>query len=144
MAAMKPSARLLVLLVLALALLAAPAAEAGLGGRYKGKTKQNYSTSFKVRKGKVVRFRAGINLFCPGGGFQVDAVSRNAGIRIGRGGRFKKSGEYKDGSKYTIAGRIGRNGRARGEIKLGGRVSYTAFGNLTICANTVGWSAKKQ
>lgn len=137
---MKKAAILLTLLAL---LLAAPIADAALSGRYKGKTKQNYSMSFKVKRGKVVRFRSGINLFCPGGGFQVDAVTRDKGIRIKSGGKFRAKGKYRDGSQYVISGRI-RGSRARGTIKLNGRAGYSSSGNLVFCGNTAKWSARRK
>ena len=132
-----------ILLTLLALLVAAPLADASLSGKYKGKTAQNYKMSFKVRNGKVVKFRSGINLFCPGGGFQVDAVTRDKGIRIKSGGRFRAKGKYSDGSEYVISGRI-RGRKAKGKIKLNGRSAFNSSGNLVFCGNTASWKAKRR
>jgi hypothetical protein len=137
---MKKAPLLIALIVL---LVAAPIADAALSGRYKGKTEQNYNMSFRVKNGKVVRFRSGINLFCIGGGFQVDAVSRNKGIRIKRGGKFRAKAKYSDGSTYVISGRV-RGRRARGSVKLSGRAGYDSSGSLVFCNGTAKWSAKRK
>jgi hypothetical protein len=147
------SSRLPAAAVLAAAVLAAvPAADAAVGaGSYKGKTDQNRSVTFKVKKGKVVGFQAGVMTFCNTMGanrFETDAIANVPAMKVKGNGRFKWSGDLERDGTITMAvsGRI-TGSKAKGTLTLSRPDSnydmsegMTYFGACS--ANDRAWTAK--
>lgn len=127
----------------ALALSAVTAWAAGPNGKWKGKTEQNATVFMKIKKGKVTRFSANVNMFCTnGGGVKSRVLYHDRPVKI-RNRKFKFEGEAKDGSTYEFKGKITENKRAKGTLGYHDGM-YTSSG-LSFCnANDVKWSAKRQ
>jgi hypothetical protein len=143
-------ARLPAAAVLAAALLAVPAADAAVSaGAYKGKTDQNRAVTFKVKKGKVVAFQAGVMTFCNTMGanrFQTDAVANVPDMKVKGNGRFKWSGDTEDDGTIEVSGRI-TGSKAKGKVTLSRPDSnYDASEGVfrfgSCAANDRAWTAK--
>ena len=138
----------------ALVAVAAPsvaAAAAVKAGHYKGRTDQNRVVDFRVKKGKVVDFTAGVLTFCNTFGdnrFETDAVANVPKIKVKANGSFKWGGDIERDGTITmeVKGKItGR--KAKGTVTLSrpdshydSREGMTYFG--ACAANDRPWTAK--
>jgi hypothetical protein len=133
--------------VLALAIsgllaLAVPAvAAAPKAGPWKGRNAQTLTVAFSVKAGKIVAFRGSVRMFCTGGGgFEFRAIYQRTAMPI-RAGRFKFKGKEKDGTEYSITGRIS-GGKASGTMSHSATHYDAAEQQFQFCnSNDVKWTA---
>ena len=140
---MKTPHKTLLVALVCIGLLAAPAA-AGLGGAYKGKTEQNRPVTFKVAKGKVKGFTAGINVFCIGEGIKFNAVIPPKALKV-RDKKFSYKGRDRvDSSDITINGRFVRGGKVKGKVSMISSTSDSSSGFFVSCSGEAKFTAKKK
>jgi hypothetical protein len=113
-----PANRLAATAALTLALTIPAVAPAATGGKYKGKTEQNRPVTFKVSKGKVKSFEAGINVFCIGDGIKFNAVIPPKAMKLKKGGKFSYKGRDRiNSANIEIKGRV-KGSKASGKISM--------------------------
>lgn len=130
--------------VLLVLLLALPSTGVGAGGKYKGTTTQNRPVTFKISKGKVRNFKAGVNLFCIGSGIEFNAAIPPRPMKIRKGGKFSYKGDDKsDSAEIVVKGKVSG-------AKVKGRVSmthskYDAGSRMFVgCSGEAKFTAKKR
>ena len=127
----------------ALAMGAVTASADGPNGSWKGKTEQGQTVFMKIKKGKVTRFSANVNMFCTnGGGLKSRVLYHDRPVKI-RNKKFKFEGESKDGSTYEFQGKITDNKKAKGTLGYHDGM-YTSSGPSFCNAFDVKWTAKRQ
>lgn len=138
------SRRACLLALTAFLLVAFPASAAAPNGGWKGKTEQGSTLYMTIKRGKVTRFSANVNMFCTnGGGLKSRMLYHDRPVRI-RNGRFKFEGEGKDGATYEFAGRLA-SGRSKASGTLGFHDGSWSPSGMTFCnANDVKWTAKRR
>jgi hypothetical protein len=123
------------------ALVVAPGLAAG-GKKYKGKTAHNRPIGFKVKGRKVVKFVAGINLFCTGKGIEFNAVIPPHAMKLRKGGRFRYKGKDKEKSAtIEIHGRV-KGEKAKGTVYM--FHSWYDNGTFQPCEGKAKWHAKRR
>ena len=136
--------RLAATAVLTLALAIPAVAPAATGGKYKGKTEQNRPVTFKVSKGKVKSFEAGINVFCIGDGIKFNAVIPPKAMKLKKGGKFSYKGRDKlDSSNIEIKGKV-RGGKASGTVSMTYSQYDASTRMFTGCSGVAKFKAKRK
>ncbi len=110
---------LAIALVVVLSLTAVATAAKPKSGSYKGKTDQNRTVRFKLSKGKIRGFQAGVMTFCTAGGessFETDAIANLPAFKLAKSGKFSYS-RTKKGEKVKVTGKIS-GGKAKGTVSL--------------------------
>jgi hypothetical protein len=139
--------RALLILSAVVGLLVASASASASPGSYKGRTDQNRAVTFKVAKGQVRSFQAGVMTFCLAGtdsSLETDAVANVPPIRLDRAGRFSWTApDRTDGViEMTVTGRV-RAGKATGKVVL--RRPHSSFEDGTTmfgqCSAERRWTA---
>ena len=136
--------RLAATAALTLALAIPAVAPAAIAGKYKGKTEQNRPVTFKVSKGKVKVFEAGINVFCIGDGIKFNAVIPPKAMKVKKGGKFAYKGRDKiDSANIEITGRV-KGKKASGKISMTYSQYDASSGLFQGCSGKAKWSAKRK
>jgi hypothetical protein len=137
---MRKTALLAIVLSLALA---APIALAA-GGKYKGKTEHNRPISFKVSKGKVKSFEAGINIFCIGSGVRFDAVIPPLPMKVRKGGKFSYKGLDKVAtSTIEIKGKV-KGKKGSGTISMSNSQYNSSTQSFSGCTGKAKFKVKRK
>jgi hypothetical protein len=102
--------------------------------KYSGESEQSRPVNFKVKRGKVRDFVAGVNLFCIGRGLEFNAAIPPRAMRIKARGKFSYKGDDKQGSAS-----IEITGKVKGKT-ASGKVSMVKNG----CSGTAKWTAKRK
>ena len=136
--------RIAAVAALTLALTVPAVAPAATGGKYKGKTEQNRPVTFKVSKGKVKSFEAGINVFCIGDGLKFNAVIPPKAMKLKKGGKFSYKGRDKiDSANIEISGRV-KGKKASGKISMTYSQYDASTGMFNGCSGEAKFKAKRK
>jgi hypothetical protein len=111
--------------------------------KYSGTSDQNRPVGFKVKKGKVVNFEGGINMFCIGEGIEFNAVIPPGAMKI-TDRKFSYEGRDKtDSTNIELNGKLTRKG-AKGKMSMTDS-RYDAYNQtFSSCSGTAKWTAEKK